>query len=101
MRIPTTPGSSTSSSSGSSYPQQPVPRANQQSGFSTPITALRDLEHPQPPSRNTKVSHIPEPIIAPLDNQFETNEYGDGTTESIAGSDVGSIMDLDDFEKSL
>ena len=68
------------------------------SGFSTPITALR--EQP-PPSRNTQVSHIPSPIITSSDIAFGNNEFGDGMNESIAGSDVGSIMDLDDFEKSL
>jgi hypothetical protein len=79
------------------HQQQP----SHSSGFSTPITALRDLE-PPPPSRNTQVSHIPEPIITSREeNPFDTNEYYDGPAESIAGSDVGSIMDLDDFEKSL
>lgn len=67
-------------------------------GFSTPITALR--EQP-PPSRNTQVSHIPQPIITSSDTAFENNDFNDGLAESIAGSDVGSIMDLDDFEKSL
>lgn len=67
---------------------------NQSTSFSTPITALRDLE--PPPSRNTSVSHIPDPIITSSDGI-----YNDNSVESIAGSDVGSIMDLDDFEKSL
>jgi hypothetical protein len=45
---------------------------------STPINLIRQKQN------------IPEPII---------NE--DGYAESVAGSDLGSIMDLDDFEKSL
>ena len=61
---------------------------------------MRDLES-QLPSRNTQVPHIPEPIITSSENPFESNEYSDGLAESVAGSDVGSIMDLDDFEKSL
>ena len=84
------------------HPQQQ--KTSQSSGFSTPITVLRDLES-QSPSRNTRASHIPEPIITSDENSFDSNKYsysdGDGTEESIAGSDVGSIMDLGDFEKSL
>ena len=84
--------------------QQPQQKTSQSSGFSTPITALRNLE-PPPPSRNTRASHIPEPIITSDENSFDSNNYsysdGDGTEESIAGSDVGSIMDLGDFEKNL
>ena len=79
--------------------QQNRQKNTQSSGFSTPITALRDLESST--SRNTKVSRIPEPIITSIENQYMTTEYSDGTVESVAGSDVGSIMDLDDFEKSL
>jgi hypothetical protein len=45
---------------------------------STPINLIRQKQN------------IPEPII---------NE--DGYAESVAGSDLGSIIDLDDFEKSL
>ena len=73
----------------------------QSSGLSTPITALR--EHSQQPSRHTQVSNIPEPIITTDESSFGSNEYSynNGKDESIAGSDVGSIMDLDDFEKNL
>jgi hypothetical protein len=72
----------------------------QQSGYSTPITALRNLDIPVP-SRNTTGSNIPEPIIISNENPYLNAEYGDGIAESVAGSDVGSIMDLEDFEKSL
>jgi len=113
LRIPTSPPAyqvsppstsinqsiNTSSSKQSSRPQQHIPSSNQSSGFSTPITALR--EHALPPSRNTQVSHIPEPIITSSDNLLEANEFNDGMAESVAGSDIGSILDLDDFEKSL
>jgi hypothetical protein len=86
--------------------QQPIKNKNSReldasrgTGFSTPITALRNLDlntdHP-PPSRNTMVSQIPEPIVS---GEYDFND--NGITESIADSDVGSIMDLDDFEKSL
>lgn len=88
--------------------QQQSPQTTQQqkhiqsSGFSTPITALRDLE-PYPPSKNTKISHIPESNITSDESSFGENDYSysDGPEESVAGSDVGSIMDLNDFEKSL
>jgi len=84
--------------------QEPQQKTSQLSGFSTPITALRNLE-PHPPSKNTRASHIPEPIITSDENSFDSNNYsysdGDGPEESIAGSDVGSIMDLGDFEKNL
>jgi len=96
--------SASSSSAASSYGEnisiQQQYKNSQTSGFSTPITVLRDLES-LPPSRNTNTTQIPELIITTNDNTFGTNECGDGTAESVAGSDVGSIMDLDDFEKSL
>lgn len=46
---------------------------------STPISLIRE-----------NFGKVPEPII-----------MEDGYSESVAGSDVGSVMDLDDFEKSL
>lgn len=111
LRIPTSspaypvspPSPSINPSINPSSPKQQLrqahPSNNQSSSFSTPITALR--EHTLPPSRNTQVSHIPEPIITSSDNLFEPNEFNDGVAESVAGSDIGSILDLDDFEKSL
>jgi hypothetical protein len=57
-----------------------IPDIDPSSGNSTPINLIR-----------TRISsNNPEPII---------NE--DGYAESVAGSDLGSIMDLDDFEKTL
>jgi hypothetical protein len=64
-----------------------IPDIDMSSSASTPINLIR-----------TRISNInqdglesfPEPII---------NE--DGYTESVVGSDLGSVMDLDDFEKSL
>jgi len=110
LRIPTSSPQSQSSlqssatNSTSAYGINPAGKQqnknSQSSGFSTPITALRDLE-PSPPSRNTHISQIPEPIITTNEGSFGITDYGDGPAESVAGSDVGSIMDLDDFEKSL
>ena len=99
------------------------------SSYSTPITALRngnghgngnDLN---PPSRHTTGGQIPHPVIdeemdskaddgfggfSDLGNLVDGNNpscssegRGGGRAESVAGSDVGSIMDLDDFERSL
>ena len=103
LRIPTSspPANPTTSYGTNLSTQRHQQQNSHSSGFSTPITALRDLD-PPPPSRNTQVSHIPEPIIiAREETLVDTNEYSNGPAESIAGSDVGSIMDLDDFEKSL
>lgn len=67
-------------------------------GNSTPISMLRGVTNGtldnsgSPPSRNTRVNSMPEPII--FDDDM-------GHDESVAGSDVGSIIDLDDFEKTL
>jgi hypothetical protein len=101
LRIPISPSTQPAQLQ-QSPPQYTNPAINNTttgtSGFSTPITALR--ENP-PPSRNTQVSHIPQPIITSSDMSFENNDFNDGLAESVAGSDVGSIMDLDDFEKSL
>jgi hypothetical protein len=78
---------------------QPQQSNNQTSSFSTPITALR--EQALTTSRNTQISQIQEPIITSNNNLFEKNEFNDGVAESVAGSDIGSILDLEDFEKSL
>jgi hypothetical protein len=108
LRIPTSspqsPQPQPTSNVSTNYGTNPSIQQNKKSqstGFSTPITALRDLEQHKAPSRNTYTSQIPEPIVTSNDGAFGLNEYGDGPAESIAGSDVGSIMDLDDFEKSL
>jgi hypothetical protein len=110
LRIPTSsphslsaPQSATANSSsayGTNPSIQQQNKKSQSTGFSTPITALRDLEL-NSPSRNTHTSQIPEPIITSNEGSFGLNEYSDGPSESVAGSDVGSIMDLDDFENSL
>ena len=105
LRIPTSSPQSLASNSNTTYgttnqPVQQQYKKSQSTGFSTPINELRDLEPPQP-SRNTHTSHIPEPIITSNDNALGFNDFNDGPAESVAGSDVGSIMDLDDFEKSL
>lgn len=104
LRIPTSSHVSLSSpsinsSSTKQYIRQTQQSNNKPSSFSTPITELR--ENTLPSSINTQVSHIPEPIITSSDNMFESKEFNSGTPESVAGSDIGSILDLDDFEKSL
>lgn len=63
---------------------------------STPLSMLRGaIDDSSAPSRNTRIATLPVPIIYDDDNLNRTEK------ESIAGSDVGSIMDLDDFERSL
>jgi hypothetical protein len=67
-------------------------------GNSTPISMLRGVTNGtldnsgSSPSRNTRVNNMSEPII--FDDDI-------GREESVAGSDVGSVIDLDDFEKTL
>lgn len=93
------PHATTSQSIQSRRQQQQQQQQQQKNGFSTPITALRDLDQ-MAPNRNTAVSHIPSPIIM---DDIDL-EYGcDNSSEnvSVAGSDVGSIMDLEEFERSL
>jgi hypothetical protein len=82
--------------------------------FSTPISQLKknnknnmDNSTPITLIRNKNMIDIPEPIINEDINEDINDEdtYNgnamENVTESIAGSDVGSVMDLDDFEKSL
>ena len=73
--------------------------------FSTPITQLKkqnNIINPnqsrQQQSSSTPISLIREKITVP---ELTINEDISNYAESVAGSDVGSVMDLDDFEKSL
>jgi hypothetical protein len=65
-----------------------IPDLDISSTSSTPINLIRTRIGSTNPDGSS--SGFPEPII---------NE--DVYSESVAGSDVGSVMDLDDFEKSL
>ena len=58
------------------------------SASSTPINLIRTRINTN--NQDGSSSGFPEPIITE-----------DGYAESVVGSDVGSVMDLDDFEKSL
>ena len=73
--------------------------------FSTPITQLKKQNNTNNPnqsgqqsSSSTPISLIREKITVP---ELNINEDMNNYAESMAGSDVGSVMDLDDFEKSL
>ena len=73
--------------------------------FSTPITQLKKQNNTNNPnqsrqqsSSSTPISLIREKITVP---ELTINEDNSNYAESVAGSDVGSIMDLDDFEKCL
>ena len=88
-----------------------------QSNYSTPITQLKNnlqgnlnnnIKDTVKGNASTPISiirsnvKIDEPIIH--DNLLYRNNVTNGNTEgneSVAGSDVGSIMDLEDFEKSF
>ena len=70
--------------------------------FSTPISQLQNIKQNTNTNKaSTPISiirnnvNILEPIID--DENIDNNQY----SESIAGSDVGSIMDLADFENTL
>jgi hypothetical protein len=75
--------------------------------FSTPITQLKKQNNQNntnqsrqqsSSSSSTPISLIREKITVP---ELTINEDNNNYAESVAGSDVGSIMDLDDFEKCL
>lgn len=73
--------------------------------FSTPITQLKkqnNIINPnqsrQQQSSSTPISLIREKVTVP---ELNINEDMNNYAESMAGSDVGSIMDLEDFEKCL
>jgi len=75
--------------------------------FSTPITQLKKQNNQNntnqsrqqsSSSSSTPISLIREKITVP---ELNINEDISNYAESVAGSDVGSIMDLDDFEKCL
>ena len=70
-----------------------------------PITQLKKQNNTNNPnqsgqqsSSSTPISLIREKITVP---ELNINEDMNNYAESMAGSDVGSVMDLDDFEKSL
>ena len=67
-----------------SIPMNITHNSNRQGSSSTPISIIRN---------NVKI----EPPMIKSDNDI----HYDGSGESVAGSDVGSIMDLADFEKSF
>lgn len=60
-------------------------------------------QHSQSPGNgsSTPISLLREKINIPELNIQENNYNGDNFTESVAGSDVANVMDLEDFEKSL
>ena len=68
--------------------------------FSTPITQLKKQNNTinSKSSSSTPISLIREKVTVP---ELNINEDMNNYAESVAGSDVGSVMDLDDFEKSL
>jgi hypothetical protein len=96
------------------------PTSNNQSGVtiqgqtgkkSTPISLLRGGNMNSMNSSNTNNNYktllpekinIIEPIVIPLEkgNNMQNGSSYD-VAESVAGSDVGSMIDLDDFEKTL
>jgi len=80
--------------------------------FSTPISQLQnklnsmememdmDMDNGNG-NGNTNTASTPINLIRQKQNMPEPIINEDGYAESVAGSDLGSIMDLDDFEKSL
>ena len=81
------------------------PNTTTSNKFSTPITQLKKQNNTNNPnqsgqqsSSSTPISLIREKITVP---ELNINEDMNNYAESMAGSDVGSVMDLDDFEKSL
>ncbi len=66
-------------------------------------TPLSNLGHPTTLSNNasTPLSLLRENLMTVPDPIITENEFNEDYAESNAGSDLGSVMDLDDFEKSL
>ena len=99
--------------SNANYKQQSSIRIPQISSnkFSTPITQLQNMKKNSNNTNNTNNTNnksstpisiirnninIEEPYIDDQD-ESQNNQYG----ESVAGSDVGNVMDLSDFETTL
>ena len=81
------------------------PNTTTSNKFSTPITQLKKQNNTNNPNQSrqqsfssTPISLIREKVTVP---ELTINEDISNYAESMAGSDVGSVMDLDDFEKSL
>jgi hypothetical protein len=73
--------------------------------FSTPISQLKkqhSQQQPQQPQQQTNNIQS-TPITLLRDSNINVPEviFNEDGNESIAGSDVASVMDLDDFEKTL
>jgi len=73
--------------------------------FSTPISQLKkqhSQQQPQQPQQQTNNIQS-TPITLLRDSNINVPEviFNEDSNESVAGSDVASVMDLDDFEKSL
>ena len=71
-----------------------IPTNQNKHQFSTPISQLKKQQ-----SSNTQST----PITLLRDSNIDIQEvnFNEDGNESVAGSDVASVMDLDDFEKSL
>ena len=99
-------------------PSQQLPNMNNSSQFSTPISQLKKQQNqiqqpiqqqqqmkqqPMQQQNNTYSTPINQIIkdkfnpVEPIIDENSNPNYA----ESVAGSDLGSVMDLDDFEKSL
>ena len=71
--------------------------------FSTPISQLKKQQM-QTQTQNQQSSNTHStPITLLRDSNIDVQEinFNEDGNESVAGSDVASVMDLDDFEKSL
>jgi hypothetical protein len=80
--------------------QEEEPEQPEQRKYSTPLSSLGKTTSLA--SSNTASASTPISIIRENFNTIpELMITEEGYTESTAGSDLGSVMDLDDFEKSL
>jgi hypothetical protein len=74
--------------------------------FSTPISQIKkqQMQSQNQQSNNTQSNNTPtESHTLFRDNNIDIQEvkFNEDGNESVSGSDVASVMDLDDFEKSL
>lgn len=88
---------------------------NNQNKFSTPISQLQNIKQNNNQNNNENKSSTPISLIRNnvnivepnIDDDYDINiqdiqgDQNNQYSESVAGSDVGSIMDLSDFETTL
>ena len=69
--------------------------------FSTPISQLKKQQNQNQNQQSSNTQSTPITLLRDSNIDIQEINFNEDGNESIAGSDVASVMDLDDFEKSL